>query len=138
MTTAEGDRFRTALTVERNADQLDAYSRYVTSIASPTCVETPVRFYAGSKKATSGPASSAVNISTRNGLARCRGLHFADGARKHWTVILVTFNRRPATCSAAPHDAGRTITCQRLLGSTPRSLASQDQLVSFRSSSGVL
>jgi hypothetical protein len=50
----------------------------------------------------------------------------------------VTFNRRPATCSAAPHDAGRTITCQRLLGSTPRSLASQDQLVSFRSSSGVL
>jgi hypothetical protein len=138
MTTPEWDRFRAALAVERNDDQLDAYSMCVTSIANPTCVETPVRLYAGSKKATSGPACSAVNISTRSGLLRCRGLHFADGARKHWTVILVAFNRRPATCSVAPHDAGRTITCQRVLGSTPRSLASQDQLVSFRSSSGVL
>ena len=69
MTTAEGDRFRAALAVERNDDQLDAYSMCVTSIANPTCVETPVRLYAGSKKATSGPASRAVNISTRKRLA---------------------------------------------------------------------
>jgi hypothetical protein len=123
MTRTEADRFRDALTAriaELEGDttvtpsQLSEApissnryrrlhnepSRYVTSTVNSTNFETPVRPYAVSRKATSEPARSAMRTSTRSGLPRCRGLHFAYGARKPSTAIL------PATWSVALLDAG--------------------------------
>jgi hypothetical protein len=60
----------------------NAHLRFVISTANLTNFETPVRRSVVSRKGALGPASSAMKISTRSGLPRCRGPHTVYGARK--------------------------------------------------------
>jgi len=82
-------RHRDGIAVERSADPLDEIEA-ASQRALAVCnldrefnqLRTLARPSVVSKKATSGPAGSAMKTSIPSGLPRCHGLHSAYGARK--------------------------------------------------------